>query len=404
MRKRRSNKAPTPPPITAIVKGRERTLKADEIEMLKQTVAKGASDEEFKLFMLICRKHRLDPFTKQVYCVIWPTENGRSHEMVIITGINGYRMMAARDHKNFAGTSKPEFTWPSPAEKTPKGRRIPETATVHAYVTGEVSPKGSATVYWEEFAPADLTAKRSDFWNRMPKHMLAKCAEAHALRKAFPDLSDIFTEEEISQSAEQVTPGGRRISRGSAAPESRQLPTAVNQLTPQEVAAAKTRGDWCETHHCLAIHCPADEHTAAENESIWNKMQTRADGKTIDVTPTNSGKPEARPETKAASKEPPLKKLPAGCTLLRGTIHRVIYAQSKEKKVPYINIRIGQEWHTCWSTTIAKFFPSEAAVVAQLIEAWINPQKQIVGLQRLGRMYFQPDGRTPILRQPGEEG
>jgi hypothetical protein len=150
--------------------------------------------------------------------VLWPVSKHHQdekgiwlpgHDMVIITGIGGYRKMAARDHKDYAGSSDATYTWFDPPKKTPAGRTIPESATVRVHRRG--AEDTIATVYWEEFAPHDLTDKRADFWNRLPKNQLEKCAEAKGLRKAFPGLGDVFTEEEMSQRLSDLTPGGREI-------------------------------------------------------------------------------------------------------------------------------------------------------------------------------------------------
>src|SRR5580698_5978558 len=94
-------------PSETIVRRRELHFSREQIDLIKENVAKGTTDEQLQLFLYVCKKHRLDPLVKQVYCVLWPRDNGKFHDMVIITGINGFRSTAARDHKDFAGTSKP---------------------------------------------------------------------------------------------------------------------------------------------------------------------------------------------------------------------------------------------------------------------------------------------------------
>jgi len=64
--------------------------------------------------------------------------------------------------------------------------------------------------YWSEYAPP-LDIKEAFMWRKMPRHMLAKCAEALALRKAHPDLADVYTTEEMSRTNLEATPDGRRI-------------------------------------------------------------------------------------------------------------------------------------------------------------------------------------------------
>lgn len=403
-RPRRKQLPPAAPQTTALAVRhpvQERTLKPAEIDLLKKTVAKNCTDEEFALFMLVCKKKKLDPFTKQVYAIKWPRRN-QPDEMVIIVGIGGYRSMAARSHKrDFGGTSEPRWTFNDSTlgenGKTPAGRRIPDTATVQAFRKGGIHV-GAATVFWEEFAPVDLKSSRSDFWNRLPKHMLAKCAESHALRKCFPDLSDIYSEEEMSQRLADLTPGGRQISHDGVAPSGknlrsdRQLNPSVNQLTPQEVLEAKKRGDWCERHHGLRIHCPADEHTNEENDEVWRKQQDQK--KTIDVDAKVSGdRPKkSKPHT-----------VPEGADMQRGTVHRVIYQTKKDNGQRYISVKVNGTWYNCWSKTIQEFFPTEAEMVSKIIEFYLDKAHNIVGLHKLGNLYFQADGRTPIKREPGED-
>lgn len=408
-RRPRKQLPPAAPQTTALAVRhpvQERTLKPAEIELLKKTVAKNCTDEEFALFMLVCKKKKLDPFTKQVYAIKWPRRN-EPDEMVIIVGIGGYRSMAARSHKrDFGGTSEPTWTFndsklgPNHDGKTPAGRKIPDTASVKAFRKGGIHV-GAATVFWEEFAPPDLKEKRADFWNRMPKHMLAKCAESHALRKCFPDLSDIYSEEEMSQRLADLTPGGRQISHDGVAPSGknlrsdRQLNPSVNQLTPQEILEAKKRGDWCEQHHGLRIHCPTDEHTQAENDAWFEKDQQDRKSKTIDVDAKVSGeksKPKPKPHT-----------VPEGADMQRGTVHRVIYQTKKDNGQRYISVKVNGTWYNCWSKTIQEFFPSEAEMVSKIIEFYLDKAHNIVGLHRLGNLYFQADGRTPIKREPGED-
>jgi len=380
--------------VTAIVKHptQERTLRPAEIDLLKKTVTKNCSDEEFSLFMLVCKKKKLDPFTKQVYCIKWPRRNGPD-EMVIIVGIGGYRSMAARSHKkDFAGTGNPQWTFNDPTlgdkGKTPAGRRIPDTATVEAFRRS--GAKGSATVFWEEFAPLDLKETRADFWNRMPKHMLAKCAESHALRKCFPDLSDIYSEEEMSQRLQDLTPGGREISTGGVAPSGKILENSgygAAKAAQQAVLDEK-----------LGHGHPPGSTGAKQAEAALQRSQDADDrlAAARNVTPGKRGA--------SAPKEKPKPKPPeVGATIQIGTIHRVVQGMTKDRHVPYVSIRLNGVWHNCWSKTLQKFFPNEVDLVSTVAELWIDKLQNIVGIKRLGSLHFEEDGRTPKRREPGED-
>jgi phage recombination protein Bet len=217
----------TPAPV--IVQGsRTRELRHEEIELLKRTVAKGVTDDEFALFLWVARKHKLDPLTRQLHCVKrWsnkhheeerPAEGGGTFkvwvggfQMTIQMGIDGYRSLAGRDHKDFGGCDEPEYVMSE--NKTPAGKPIPEKATIRLWKKGLEHPV-IGVAYWDEFAPADLNDSQAFMWKKMPRHMLAKCAEALAIRKGYPELSDIYTDEEFHQAKEDFTESGRQITQG----------------------------------------------------------------------------------------------------------------------------------------------------------------------------------------------
>lgn len=225
-------------PPHAVQGSRVRELRGDEIELLKRTVAKGTDQDQFALFLWVCRKHHVDPLIGQIYCILYNVAKHHQDDkgiwcagkqMVIQMGINGYRSLAARNHADFGCCDEAEFVMSK--DKTPAGRSIPEKATVRMWKKGLDRPV-VATVYWEEFAPANLSESRSDFWNRMPKHMLAKCAESHAIRKGYPDMADIYTNEEMVQHSQDFTPEGRQIVRqDGTAPSGRPVTYEARQRT-----------------------------------------------------------------------------------------------------------------------------------------------------------------------------
>jgi phage recombination protein Bet len=311
-KQRRAKTSAHRPTSTAIVKAapapithwKERRFTQEQIDLLKRTVARNTDNDQFTLFMQVCQKHGLDPFVKEVYCVLFHTDKHHKddkgiwvggYDMVIITGIGGYRKMAARDHKDYAGSSDATFTWYEPKQFTPAKppREIPRSATVRIHRRG--SEDTISTVYWDEFAPADLSHSRSDFWRRMPCNQLEKCAEAKGLRKAFPGMGDVFVEEEMQQKLQDLTPNGRQIvqedgTAPSGAPVTRDARN--RQLKPPSAAfnnAALTQeGFWCAKHQCQFSKCPSDEHTQAELEAmdLLERAAKKKAEPAIDVTPS----------------------------------------------------------------------------------------------------------------------
>ena len=172
----------------------------EQIDLIKSTIAIGATDLELKLFIEICKSRKLDPFSNQIYFIkrkVWnKNKNAYDEKATIQTGIDGYRTIAARSGQ-YAGNDDYVFD----KEVSP----TKATATVYRLVAGIRCPF-VATARWEQYYPGD---KQGFQWNKMPHVMLGKVAEALALRKAFPeDLSGIYTNEEMeqAQTVEEIKP------------------------------------------------------------------------------------------------------------------------------------------------------------------------------------------------------
>lgn len=153
----------------------------EKLELIKKTVAKGATDLELELFLHASKRTGLDPLMKQIYCI------KRGANMAIQTGIDGYRLIADRTGK-YAGSDEPQYMVGADG--------FPDVAsvTVTKLVDG-VACKFTASARWMEYSQ-----ESSPMWKKMPYLMLGKCAEALALRKAFPaELSGVYTHEEMMQ-------------------------------------------------------------------------------------------------------------------------------------------------------------------------------------------------------------
>ncbi len=162
-----------------------------QAQLVKNTIAKNTTMDEFFMFLTQAKMTGLNPFKNQCRPVIRMAKRGNSTERVMTfqTGIDGYRAIAHRS-KVFAGIDAVEYD-------TIEGQH-PEFAKVTVYkVVQGLRVSFSAIAFWHEYLPK-IESMRF-MWNKMPKHMLAKVAEALALRKAFPeDLSGVFIDEEMS--------------------------------------------------------------------------------------------------------------------------------------------------------------------------------------------------------------
>ena len=133
----------------------------EQIDTIKKTVAKGASDTDLALFLEFCKQRRLDPFTRQVY---W-TPKG------IITSIDGFRAKAEETGAYVPGPTRYEYD--------ADGRLIAAHVTVRKLASGQ----------WfdiEESAYMDEYKANTPTWTKLPRVMLSKCAEARAIRRCFP--------------------------------------------------------------------------------------------------------------------------------------------------------------------------------------------------------------------------
>lgn len=163
-----------------------------QLDLITNTVAKGATAEELKLFLYTAQKRGFDPLAKQIYFRKTVSNKG-DVQLAFITSIDSYRLTAARTGQ-YVGSDEPIFGY----EQDDRGINLVVSAkvTVWRLVQGQRCPF-TATVYWDEFFPGE---KQGFMWVKMPRHMLAKVAEAHALRKAFPEeLAGVHIEEEMEK-------------------------------------------------------------------------------------------------------------------------------------------------------------------------------------------------------------
>jgi phage recombination protein Bet len=169
------------------------------LRTVQSVLAPDLSPEELRLFAMVATRSGLDPFAKQIYAV------KRKGRVTFQTGIDGYRSIAARTGM-YDGQDEPEYGASCGCgDNRPAGH--PESATVRVYRKGVGRPI-AATAFWHEYKPEGGQSGQGDvMWTRMPRVMIAKVAEALALRKAFPYDpenrigigADLYTADEMAQ-------------------------------------------------------------------------------------------------------------------------------------------------------------------------------------------------------------
>lgn len=165
---------------------------ADQLRLIKDTIAVGATTDELRLFVATARRMGLDPFARQIFAVKRWNSDLRREVMSTQVSIDGYRLVADRTGEYVPGP-EPTFTYDD------KGNLISATATVMKWRHGEWHPV-VATARWDEYVQTKKDGAPTNMWRSKPHVMLGKCAEALALRKAFPaELAGTHVEEEMMQ-------------------------------------------------------------------------------------------------------------------------------------------------------------------------------------------------------------
>lgn len=170
------------------------------ISVLTNSIYPGASVPSIKMVLGYCKANGLDPMQKPCHIVPMWDKNTKQMRDVVMPGIGLYRTQAARSG-NYAGVTEPEFG-PDVIESVggveityPKWCKV---IVKRAIKNGSVV-EFAATEFWKEnYATAgkDSSAPNA-MWKKRPYGQIAKCAEAQALRKAFPEFGAAPTADEM---------------------------------------------------------------------------------------------------------------------------------------------------------------------------------------------------------------
>lgn len=177
---------------------------------LRESIGGDAPEPDFKAHLLICQRLGLHPVGGHVHLV--PRETKVDGKKVIRystqIGIDGYRSLAEDTglYEGPCGLPLFQYEFGEPWTDEVDVSRVPYAAKVGIYRQGRREPIWAVAPYvhyaalrWDydkkEYTPMAM-------WAKMPHVMLAKCAEALALRKAFPrQLGGIYSQEEMSRHA-----------------------------------------------------------------------------------------------------------------------------------------------------------------------------------------------------------
>ena len=249
---------------------------------LCNTIYPGANPDSILMAVDYCKARKLDIMLKPVHLVPMQVKDARTNEKVWrdvpMPGIGMYRIQADRSG-NYAGADEPEFG-PTVTQEFPDaytaGKMVrvsyPEWCkyTVYKFVNGQ-RVAYIAKEYWiENYATqSSKTDCPNAMWKKRPYAQLAKCTEAQALRKGWPEIGNDPTAEEMEGKTfipdeRDITPQPMRITQTSSVTD--RMKAVMNQDR-----ASATQEDYT---HDYSLHCDALDN--ASDLAQWNEAWAAA--------------------------------------------------------------------------------------------------------------------------------
>lgn len=219
---------------------------ARKLDLFRKTVGKDLVGAEIDEAIEYCEIFGANPFVRDIYFFVFDADKP-SRNVVPVLGIGLYRKIAARTGNYRPDEQPPRFRYDDAAKSdtNPTGM-VDCEVTVNVYQHGEWFPV-TERIRWDERAPIKeiwenrqptgkfrLDAKKKN-WHTMPETMMAKCVEAAAIRKAFPnETAGSYIAEELD--APQVIEGTAvEIAEAYASEERRKMLGGPSILV-----------DWCD--------------------------------------------------------------------------------------------------------------------------------------------------------------
>ena len=216
----------------------DQTLTKEQKELVKRTVAKGATDDEFMMFLHYCEKAGVDPLRRQAHFI------KVDKTPVMMIGIDGFQARATADPR-YRGMVANVVYENDQFEMNPVDGKIAHSfkATkrgklVGAYAILKREGMEDAVIYIR----AEEYERPTKIWREKPEVMLTKTARATLLRREYPDnFSGIYAPEEFGS---EITDKGQYIDHSKKAPEpfpTDHVPKKVEPQPEPEIQEAEFR-------------------------------------------------------------------------------------------------------------------------------------------------------------------
>lgn len=239
----------------------------DRVELLRRTLCPTFSADELALFVEQCVRTGLDPFSRQIHASKRRDRKAGVDKLTIQTGIDGFRLIAARTGE-LDGQDGPYWCGSDGVWRDVWLERDPPAAAKVTVFRRGCRHGFVGIARFDEYVQ-QYDGRPSGLWGKMPGVMIAKCAEALALRKAFPqDLSGLYTSEEMAQADNDPEPEPEAAPRGKpvqaklidtpAPPPARKALPAPATDEPKALPDTAATLEWLLTEYGRHLDCDAD--------------------------------------------------------------------------------------------------------------------------------------------------
>lgn len=232
------------------------------------------TQREVKMFVELCKAHKLNPFIKEAYLVKYGT-----NPAALVVGKDVFTKRAQRNPR-FKGMQAGIFVLTRDGKgKEREGSMVLPGETVlggwcKVHVEGYDVPIYDS-VSFDEYANKRKDGKLAGSWAKMPGTMIRKVAMVHALREAFPDdLQGMYDAAEMGVEPQQAAPEPVEAAPVDAEPA--EVVAAAPEAVVQPAVDAKPapRTAYEQLQDAVAAYCAA---TGADPQAEMDNLLVRDD-------------------------------------------------------------------------------------------------------------------------------